>query len=750
MRKLMWFTVGFAAGCAFCSYFIVSWMLPAFLLGLLLCLVFAFASRFHIQFAVIALITFGASIGFGWFWCQDTAYLSNARRLDGATTDATVTAADFGYDTDYGTAVDGEISVAGKSYKVRLYMNEKQCLAPGDKITGVFFFRYTALGGRKDPTSHPGEGMYLLLYQRGEVQVQETSTASIQYYPAIWRQILLSKLEEIFPADTAGFAKALLLGDRSGIDYETNTAFKLSGISHIIAVSGLHVSMLFGLLYTLSFRRRWLTGLIAIPALVLFAAIVGFTPSITRACIMQSLMILAMLTEREYDPPTALAFAVLVMLGVNPMTVTSVSFQLSVGCMIGIFLFTEKIRAFLESPKGLGSTKGNGFVPRCKRWFASSVSVSIGASVVTTPLVAIYFGAVSLVGVLTNLLTLWVVTFVFGSIILALCLAFLFPSMAVVLAAFTSFPIRYVLLVSKLLANFPLSAVYTQSIYIVIWLVGCYVLLTAYLLCRTKYPLAFSCCAAISLCFALLLSWSEPLSDDLRVTVLDVGQGQCILLQSEGKTYMVDCGGDSDTQAADTAAEYLLSQGIDTLNGIILTHYDADHAAGVEYLLSRVDTDALLLPDILDESGIGKKLADLAKDRTSYIVKDTVLSFGKTTITIFASEATSFGNDSGLCVLFQNQNCDILITGDRGISGEAFLLNRTELPQLELLIAGHHGSASSTGEALLTKTAPETVIISVGANNHYGHPAPSLLTRLAEFGCIVYRTDVNGTVIYRG
>ena len=750
MRKLMWFTMGFGAACAFCSYLAVSWILPAFLVGLLLCLAFGFMARVRKQFAFVALITLGISIGFGWFWCQDAVYLSNARCLDGQIIRATVTATDFAYDTEHGTAVDGQITVDGKSYQVRLYLNENAKLAPGDEITGTFSFRYTALGGSKDPTSHPGEGIYLLLYQRGDVHIQEPSSISYQHYPAIWRRILLTRLEEIFPAGTAGFAKALLLGDRSGIDYKTNTAFKLSGISHIIAVSGLHVTMLFGLLHTLAFRRRRLTGLITIPSLLAFAAIVGFTPSITRACIMQILMILAMLTERDYDPPTALSFAALIMLIVNPMTVTSISFQLSVGCMVGIFLFSGKIRAFLESPEALGSLKGSGFVSKCKRWFVSSVSVTISATIVTTPLVAVHFGAVSLVGVLTNLLTLWVVTFIFGGVILALFLAFVFAPIAGVLAGIISIPISYVLFVSKLLADFPLSAVYTQSTYIIIWLVGCYVLLCAYLLCKTKYPLVFTCCAAISLCFALLLSWSEPLMDDIRVTVLDVGQGQCILLQSQGRTYMVDCGGDSDTKAADTASEYLLSQGIDTLDGIILTHYDADHAAGVEYLLTRIDTDALLLPEIPDESGRGAKLADLAKWKTSYIQKDAILTFGEAKITIFASEIGSLGNDSGLCVLFQNQNCDILITGDRETSGEGYLLNRTELPKLELLIAGHHGSASSTGEALLTKTAPETVIISVGANNHYGHPARSLLTRLAEFGCTVYRTDLNGTVIYRG
>lgn len=749
MRKLMWFTIGFGAACAFCSYCYVSWILWAFLGCMLFCIALAFAARLRGVFAYAALILLGISIGFGWFWIHDSAFLSDVRKLDGKIFSTTVTASDYSYDTDYGTALDGEISLNGKNFNVRLYLDGNEDILPGSQISGDFSVRFTADGGHKDPTSHRSEGIFLLLYQRGSVSINEPEEIPLKYYPAQWRQTLLQKIDKLFPSDTAGFAKALLLGDRRSIDYVTNTAFKISGISHVIAVSGLHISIMFGLLYTLTLRRRWLTGLVGIPAMILFAAVVGFTPSVTRACVMQILMVLALITEREYDPPTALAFAVLVMLGVNPMTVVSVSFQLSVGCMVGIFLFSGRIRGWMEDKRRLGSTKGRGIVSKLKRWFASSVSVSVSASVITVPLVAYYFGTVSLISVLTNLLTLWVISFVFYGIILVCTLGFLLPGLASVIAWVIGWPVRFVLLTAKILAGFPMAAVYTESSYVVIWLVGCYVLLAVFILSKEKYPLVLTCCAALSLCVALLLSWYEPLNDALRVTVLDVGQGQCILLQSEGRTYMVDCGGDSETVAADKASQYLLSQGIDHLDGIILTHYDADHAGGIEYLLTRVDADALYMPDITDNSGTAERLICLLGDKANYIYKDTQLRLGDTTLTVFAPETSNLGNESGLCVLFSRENCDILITGDRGALGEMLLLRRTDLPDLEVLIAGHHGSASSTGQALLEKTTPDIVIVSVGKNNYYGHPSDELLTRLAQFGCTVFRTDENGTVIYR-
>ena len=749
VRKLMWFTIGFGAACAFCSYCYVNWMLWAFLGCIFTGIVFAAAARFCTWFAHGALVILGVGLGFGWFWVHDSAYLSQVKALDGKTITVTVTASDFNYATDYGTAVEGSIRLEGKTYRVKLYLDGDWEIYPGSQINGAFSVRFTAEGGHKDPTFHRSEGIFLLLYQRGAVDISEPEEIAVRYYPAVWRELLLKKIDALFPTDAAGFAKALLVGDRTGIDYETNTAFKVSGISHIIAVSGLHVSILFGLLYTVTLRKRWLTGLIGIPGMLLFAAVVGFTPSVTRACIMQILMLVAMMSNKEYDPPTALSFAVIVMLAVNPMTAASISFQLSVGCMVGIFLFSEKIREYLENKWTWGSGKDWALLAKLKHGAVSSVSVSIGAAVVTTPLVAYYFGTVSLVGVLTNLLTLWVISFIFYGIVLVLLIGLLWPGVGCAIAGLISWAVRYVLLTAKVLSEFPMAAVYTESIYIVFWLIGCYGMLTVFLLCKKRYPLVLGSCAAVSLCIAMLLSWFEPLSDSLRVTVLDVGQGQCILLQSEGRTYMVDCGGDSETVAADKAAETLLSQGIDHLDGIILTHYDTDHAGGVAHLLTRVQTDALYLPDMTDDSGTSQQLANLAESSIKYIDEDIRFILGQTVLTIFAPETKNLDNESGLCVLFQRGNCDILITGDRGELGEMLLLRRPELPQLEVLIAGHHGSGSSTGEELLKETAPQTVIISVGQDNSYGHPAKALLDRLARYGCTVYRTDENGTIIYR-
>lgn len=266
----------------------------------------------------------------------------------------------------------------------------------------------------------------------------------------------------------------------------------------------------------------------------------------------------------------------------------------------------------------------------------------------------------------------------------------------------------------------------------------CVMLLGIFLLQKRKQTLLLLVCAVSTLLLSQILSWTEPLWDDVRMTVLDVGQGQCILLQSEGKTYMVDCGGD-DGEAADLAAETLLSQGISRLDGIILTHYDADHSGGIGYLLTRIRCDELILPDLADENAVDPGLKAQTNGMVRYIDRDTVLTFGECRMTVIGPYSYKSGNESSLCVLFQRENCDILITGDRG-----------EIGQLDVLIAGHHGSATSTGGNLLAATMPKLAIISVGENNHYGHPSSAVLRRLGAIGCQVRRTDLDGTILYRG
>lgn len=748
MRKLVYFTVGFCAACAVCAYLYPPALLTTGTILLILAALLFVLHKLQVKVRRLSAVILGAAVAFLWFFFYDHTVLTPARAADSKVLPFEIVATDYGYETDYGTAFEGVISQNGRIYRVQTYLDEIQVIEPGTVISGRFYTRFTANGGNREPTSHRGSGIFLILYQETDVQVSHDDHIPFYCYPAIWRRTLRDTLMDTFPADAGGFACALLLGDRDGLSYEVESDLAVSGILHIIAVSGLHVTILFGLFHTLALKNRFLTFLFAVPVLVLFAAVVGFTPSVTRACIMTILMILADLVNKEYDPPTELAFAVLMMLAGNPMTVISVSFQLSVGCVVGILMFSEKIRKWMSAPGRLGKAKGKGINARLKRWFTSSVSVSLSAMVFTTPLVAYYFGMVSLVGVLTNLLTLWIISFIFymsaGCAILGL---FDLP-IASAMVWITAWPIRYVLSIAGILADFPLAAAYTSSPYIVIWLIGCYVLLGIYIFTKHKHAIAFTCGVVITLTLAMAASWTEPLLHECCVTVVDVGQGQSVILQSGGRTYIVDCGGNSGEYAADQTASYLLGHGISRVDGIILTHYDEDHCGGIPYLLTRINVDQLFLPKT---EGWEEQIPLLTQGidiPVKPVEEDLLLTYGTTGITLIAPDTYISDNDSSICVLFQTENCDILVTGDRGELGEMLLMHDHELPKLELLIAGHHGSSTSTGEELLAATDPETVFISVDENNRYGHPSDKLLARLEKHGCRVYRTDLHGTLIF--
>lgn len=749
MRKLMWFVIGVALAAAVGCYLLApeSYFYAAGMAALLLAASLTLMLRFP-KVRIVAITALGCVLGLLWQMGFEWLYLSTPRAADTEHLTLTIYASDYSYATDYGAAVDGIVELNGKPYAVRTYLPKDTEVSPGDVVTGIFELRCTLPGSAKESDYYRSGAMFLIAYPKGGLSVREAEKIPWYGIPAYIRSEITHRIQMIFSEDAVGFAQALLLGDTDGIDHETDTALKRSGIRHIVAVSGLHVTILFSLVSFLMGRKKWLTALIGLPVLFLFAAVAGFSPSITRACIMHALMVVAMLFEREYDPPTALSFAVLVMLLCNPWTVTHVGFQLSVGCMIGISLFSDRIQRWLMASKRLGRFRG--IRHKLAAIFSASVSISISASILTVPLSAWYFGMVSLMGPVTNLLTLWIVTYVFIGIILACAVSLLWLPLGSIFAWVTAWGIRYVLLMAKALSAFPLTAVYTQSVYIVMWLVVCYVLLAAFMMMKRKRPLLLGAYGIITLCIALIASWTEPLLDECRVTVLDVGQGQCILLQSQGKNFMVDCGGSSDTLAADEAAGLLRSQGISRLDGVILTHYDRDHAGGVSYLLSQVDTDALYLPTCQDKEGISDTLKAYSDGQVLTVCEDVSIAFGSANITLIPSQSSISDNESGLCVLFQTENCDILITGDRSAEGERELLNSRTLPDLEVLIVGHHGSKTSTSRELLLKTQPDIAIISVGADNSYGHPAQDILERLEKYGCVIYRTDLHGTVIYRG
>ena len=748
MRRLMWFSIGFSAAAMAFACFLpgIAAVYMALLGGGSSIALLLWKRKYS---AVTACVLLGFSVGILYCWGHDSLILSPARAYDGQSQWVKIEASDYAFQTDYGTGVDGRVELDGRSYRVRLYLDSDVSAEPGDVLSGRVRLRYTSDGGLKTATYHRGEGIFLLAYAEHTMTLEKAQEPPAKYFAARFRKTIADTLESIFPESTAFFTKALLLGDDTGVSFSDNIAFQKSGIRHIVAVSGLHVSILFSVLYFATGRRKFLTLFAGLPVLFLFAAVAGFTPSVVRACIMQALVILATAVDREYDPATALSFAVLAILAANPLTVTSASFQLSVGCMIGIFAFSQKLREYLYRDKLFGPCRGKSLKARIKRWIVASLSVSVSAMTVTVPLCAWYFGMVSVIGVLTNMLTLWLLSFIFCGIILSAVLSALWLPAACITAYAVSVPIRFVLAVSRFLADIPFAVAYTESPYTVLWIVLSYCLAGLFFLSKKKQPLLLGGSIAVLYFLSLLLTWAEPRTDSIRLTVTDVGQGQCVLLQSKDSAYMIDCGGDDPEQTAEAALRVLGANGLTRLDGLILTHYDEDHAGAALYLLQVVDVDMLYLPQAQLESQICRQLRRQTVP-ICYVQNTMKFSCGTGQLSLYPAQTEAQGNESSMCILFRGEKCDILITGDRDWDGEHLLLQQDDIPDIEVLVAGHHGASTSTGLELLNAVKPETVLISVGADNLHGHPDPLTLTRLARMGCTVRRTDQEGTIIIRG
>ena len=231
--------------------------------------------------------------------------------------------------------------------------------------------------------------------------------------------------------------------------------------------------------------------------------------------------------------------------------------------------------------------------------------------------------------------------------------------------------------------------------------------------------------------------------------MLDVGQGQSVLLSSQSSFALVDCGsGNSWYDAGQTAVHQLRSLGCWRLDYLILTHFDSDHINGAVSVLQHVSVGTLLVPEPTDITDAYLAVTEAAKERGTKIrTLETManISLGAAICTVYPPTGGVEDNERGLAILISVGEEDLLITGDMNAAAERRLLTAYELPDLEYLVAGHHGSKFSTTDDLLDALDPETALISVGSNS-YGHPAEETLRRLAEHGCTVYRTDLHGDI----
>ena len=709
--------------------------------------------RSHIR-ARILITLLSLAAGFIWSWTFSAIYAMPSGGLHAQTTAVTATVTGYPSATARGYRVECSIHQEnGPSAGARLYYYNETTLKPGDIVE--FTARFNRTDGMEDSEridALSSRGVFITGYISGDITVTG-SESHLRYFPQKVADAVADMIDKLFDGDVSPFMKALLVGKRDELNRDTaiTTAFSASGISHVVAISGMHVAFLMGFLATIV-RNKRLFAFIGLPVLLLFMAMTGFTPSVTRAGIMQAFLICAPIFKRESDSLTSLSASLLVLLAVNPYSIASVSLQLSFAATLGIILFTGKIDAAFAD--GLHESKRckNKIVKSAAAFIVSSLATTIGALVLTIPLMAVHFGAVSLISPVTNLITLWAVSLAFPMGIVACILGFISLTLGSIVAFPVAYAARYIIFAAQTMAGMPFSVVYSSNAYMIIWLAYVYIMCITLPLLRARvrqYLLPF-CLVAVTLCAILLLSPFLAGTGDSSITVLDVGQGLCVVISSGENTAVVDSGSSSGEDAGFIAHEFLTNRGRASIDILILTHFHSDHVNGVEFLLTRINISALAIPDP-EGSYLADDIINLARRRGTdiiYVIETLRVSLGDMELVLYPPLGSGDENERGVTVLCLG-SVSALITGDMNSSIERALLRFADLPAINVLVAGHHGSRFSTSEELLAAVLPEIAVISVGRNS-YGHPARETLERLEKYFVTVFRTDQAGHVNVRG
>jgi len=588
-------------------------------------------------------------------------------------------------------------------------------------------------------------------------------------------------LARSLPQPQAGLAGAIVIGLRDLVDRDVADDFRVAGMSHIVAISGWHVAlvaaMLGALLRGLGRRPRSLLLVVAICA---YAVLAGGAPSVIRAAVMATVVLLARESGRRGHASAALGLAVTGILLVEPATVDEVGFQLSVAATAGLLVWSTQLGDWLKrrAPRAMPG------------WLIETLAVSLAAQAATLPLVLLHFGRLSLVAPLSNLLAAPLV----APAMIAAGLALVAGGVAalglpaVLLAPITlagALALGALIGVAQVAASLPFASV-ELSPPLDLAVAGLAAVVVGLLLHRrrtatTAMPAApagigeihppavgarspraaLAAVGLIGCLLAVLLTTARP-DARLHMTVLDVGQGDAILLTGpRGARMLVDTGPDPDRLLA------LLDERLPAwdrrLDLVAITHPHEDHVAGLALLLDRYRIGGVVEPGMIGpgpgDAAFRQRMAQLGRQSRVVAAGDRLTLDGiqidihwprRGTVPLRAGGSGKEINNVSLVLDLRFGERRLLLTGDVEEEIDPQLmaagLAATSDRRLDVLKVAHHGSGTATTDAFVEQLRPRVAVVSAGLGNPYGHPSPKTVARLRDVGAQLFRTDLNGTV----
>jgi len=620
---------------------------------------------------------------------------------------------------------------------------------------------------------------------------------------------IIGKIHALWPERIAGLMDAIVLGEETFVERPTRVDFQRSGTYHVLVVSGINVSIL-ALFALWSLRRVGLgqvaASVCAIGLILAYAVLTKEGSPVWRAALMFAAYLCARLLYRDRAMLNALGAAALILLIADPRVLLGASFQMTFLCValvagIGVPVLERSIQPYSQGLRNLNALARDRALPPEIAQFRLDVRLLLGRiemivrggfprsavlggirfafgflelTVMSAILqlglalpMAFYFHRATSVAMPANLFVIPFLQLLMPAAVCAICVSYVSLTVAKVPAAIAGFALQGITGTVKWLGGMRLAdiRIATPSVTAIVFS-GIAILICA-ILVRRRTALAFL--GTVLLSGSALWIWFIPPHQQIRnrvleMTAIDVGQGDSILLITpDGRKLLVDAGGlpfwthSQMDIGEDVVSPYLWARGISRLDALVLTHAHADHMGGMFAVMQNFRPRELWLPEGIPPLEIGRLLAEAREYGVTiyYRKAGDTFTYGGINFRVLAPAAESprrnSGNDShrndeSLVMKVVYGNTSALLEADAEKATEKFIGN--ENPSADVLKVAHHGSASSSAEALLAAVHPRFALISVGARNVYHHPRPEVLQRLQNAHVITYRTDTDGATSF--
>jgi competence protein ComEC len=561
-------------------------------------------------------------------------------------------------------------------------------------------------------------------------------------------------LENNFPQEIASLSAALIFGDRSMIDPLVLGDYQETGIVHLLAISGLHVSLLIAMVFYLGIRcgltRQFMTNflLLLLPAYVILT---GGSPSVVRAALMIFFVLLTDKLQGRFKllPIDGISFAFLLCLLFNPLLIFDIGFQLSFAVSIAIILSVSHLLKNYQK-------------------VAAMLAVSVTAQLAAWPFLLYHFFELSLIGILANLIYIPLFSFVYlPGLYLLFFFQLLFGSTPIILITIFETIITIFNKLIGAIANLDFGAFVPgrpNMLLLVSYIILIFMIFFFWEVSKGKKQLLI-----LTFCLFLIQpgwNWFYPFGE---VTMIDVGQGDSILIELPHRkgTYLIDTGGTLSFNTEqwkrrakpfevgrDVVVPFLKGKGITKIDKLILTHGDMDHIGGALAVLQEIKVNEILLPSVADKSEMEKAIineANLKGISVVFVSEGINWKDDGTDWHILAPEEDYAGERNGgsIALVAKIGGLRWFFGGDLDQSGEERIVKEYRNLTVDVLKAGHHGSRTSSAPSFIQQLSPAIVLISAGENNRFGHPHQEVLNLLKKEEAIIYRSDIQGAITYR-